>query len=70
MSAVYLSINVTSCQGPRLNIKHTMFLLECTEMGYLDLGRQVFGRLHHEVKTLHHVGWPVLTHNTQNTHKN
>lgn len=29
----------------------------CTKLRYLYLCCQVFGRLHHEVKTLHHLGW-------------
>ena len=62
MSTIYLSVKVTLCPPAKKHIKQTtvFFLSLYTTICYLYLGREVFGRLHHEVKTLHHLGWSVL----------
>lgn len=44
----------------RLSCQLSALVSRCTvNVPHLYLGRKVFGRLHHEVKTLHHVGWSV-----------
>lgn len=55
MSTVYLSVIMKRQQ--HICILNTQC---CTKTQYLYLGCQSFGRLHHEVKTLHHLGCFIL----------